>query len=85
MVGVDRLWRSKVGTGDACEGDRDSSEALVAVLAMLAAQPGVRLARMSGSGATCFALFDDRAQRDAADRTIAAAHPDWWRLASRLA
>jgi 4-diphosphocytidyl-2-C-methyl-D-erythritol kinase len=56
-----------------------------AVLAMLAAQPGVRLARMSGSGATCFALFDDGAQRDAADRTIAAAHPDWWRLASRLA
>ena len=31
------------------------------VLAALAAQPGCRLARMSGSGATCVALFDDAA------------------------
>jgi len=54
------------------------------VVAMLADQPGVLLARMSGSGATCFALFDDEHKRDAADQRIAAAHPDWWRLASRL-
>lgn len=52
-----------------------------AVLDSLAAQPGVRLARMSGSGATCFALFDDPAQRDAA----AAAMPaHWWTLSSRV-
>lgn len=55
------------------------------VLATLAEQPGVRLTRMSGSGATCFALFDDVAGRDAADRAVAAARPDWWRMASRLA
>lgn len=42
------------------------------------------LARMSGSGATCFALFDDPATRDAADSVIAERHLDWWRLASRL-
>lgn len=55
-----------------------------AVLGALAASAGARLVRMSGSGATCFALFDGMAQRDAADAAIAAAHPGWWRLASRL-
>lgn len=54
------------------------------VVAALAAQPGVILARMSGSGATCFALFETMAARDAADRAVAAARPGWWRLASRL-
>lgn len=51
---------------------------------LLNAQPGVRLARMSGSGATCFALFDSAAGRDAASAAIARRRPDWWRLASRL-
>ena len=54
------------------------------VLAMLAAQPGVRLARMSGSGATCFALFENRGARDAAASAIAHAEPGWWQLASRV-
>jgi 4-diphosphocytidyl-2-C-methyl-D-erythritol kinase len=43
-----------------------------------------RLARMSGSGATCFALFEDEAERDRADAAIAAVHPHWWSLASRI-
>lgn len=54
------------------------------VVEMLAAQPGALLARMSGSGATCFALFETRDHRDSADRAIAAARPGWWRLATRL-
>ncbi|KQX22664.1 MULTISPECIES: 4-(cytidine 5'-diphospho)-2-C-methyl-D-erythritol kinase [unclassified Sphingomonas] len=54
------------------------------VVALLAAQSGAMLARMSGSGATCFGLFASQADRDAADRAIAARRPDWWRLASRL-
>jgi len=56
-----------------------------AVVDLLAAQPGVTLARMSGSGATCFALFDSEAARSAAHRAIAAAQPDWWCLESTLA
>jgi len=45
---------------------------------------GALLARMSGSGATCFGLFasDDAAARAAA--AIRAAHPLWWAVASRL-
>ncbi|MCC6007752.1 MAG: 4-(cytidine 5'-diphospho)-2-C-methyl-D-erythritol kinase [Rhodobacteraceae bacterium] len=48
------------------------------VLAALSACPGGLLARMSGSGATCFALFArEAAARDAAAR-IARARPGWW-------
>lgn len=48
------------------------------LLQLLAATPGVRLARMSGSGATCFALLDDAAAAGAAARSISAARPGWW-------
>jgi len=54
------------------------------VLDTLRACRGVELARMSGSGATCFALFDSEAARDSATASIAASRPHWWRLASRL-
>ncbi|HEY0027055.1 MAG TPA: 4-(cytidine 5'-diphospho)-2-C-methyl-D-erythritol kinase [Allosphingosinicella sp.] len=54
------------------------------VLGALAAASGARLVRMSGSGATCFALFESAAARDVAAREIAAAQPRWWQLASRL-
>ena len=42
------------------------------------------LARMSGSGATCFALYDTAEARAAAAQTIHAAHPDWWTLEGNL-
>jgi 4-diphosphocytidyl-2-C-methyl-D-erythritol kinase len=45
---------------------------------------GARLARMSGSGATCFALFDDRHAAARAGRTLAVARPGWWVRATYL-
>ena len=49
-----------------------------ATLEALAALPGAVLARMSGSGATCFALFRSReAAREAAQR-LSTERPDWW-------
>ncbi|MCT4557542.1 MAG: 4-(cytidine 5'-diphospho)-2-C-methyl-D-erythritol kinase [Pelagimonas sp.] len=48
------------------------------VLEHLRDLPDVRLARMSGSGATCFALFDTPEQAASAGRALAHAHPDWW-------
>lgn len=42
------------------------------------------LARMSGSGATCFALYKTNALRDAAASQIKAAHPNWWQMAGAL-
>jgi len=55
-----------------------------AVLDRLAELPGALLARMSGSGATCFALFADRAAALAAGRALAAAEPGWWTAAGAL-
>ena len=54
------------------------------VLAALRAAPGLRLARMSGSGATCFGLFGGDAEAAAAARAIAAAHPAWWAAACQI-
>jgi 4-diphosphocytidyl-2-C-methyl-D-erythritol kinase len=42
------------------------------------------LARMSGSGATCFALFDAAAARDEAAARIAARYPHWWQMTGTL-
>jgi 4-diphosphocytidyl-2-C-methyl-D-erythritol kinase len=58
--------------------------AVVAVLAALAATPGCRLARMSGSGATCFGLYPSEAAAEAAARALAEAHRDWWVRATLL-
>ena len=48
------------------------------VLERLAAAPGQRLARMSGSGATCFALFDHMDEAAGTAAAIQAERPDWW-------
>lgn len=48
------------------------------VLSALRDQAGVRLARMSGSGATCFALMDDLESASALAQRLALAHPGWW-------
>jgi 4-diphosphocytidyl-2-C-methyl-D-erythritol kinase len=52
--------------------------------AVLGALAAARIARMSGSGATCFGLFDSDAERDTAAARIAAARPGWWVSQTRL-
>lgn len=42
------------------------------------------LARMSGSGATCFALYESEDARDAALEHLAEVRPNWWTLAGKL-
>ena len=54
------------------------------VLTALGRAPGCRLARMSGSGATCFGLFGSSRAAAAAARRITAAHPRWWVKATIL-
>lgn len=54
------------------------------VLAELRQCAGVRLARMSGSGATCFALFDEEADAKAAATVIRARQADWWVMETRI-
>lgn len=54
------------------------------VLDSLRACHNLGLARMSGSGATCFGLFTDQRAVDAAEAKIRAHHPDWWVVATTL-
>ena len=58
--------------------------AVARVLAALAASPGCRLARMSGSGSTCFGLFGSSRAAAAAARKLAATYPRWWVRAAVL-
>jgi 4-diphosphocytidyl-2-C-methyl-D-erythritol kinase len=48
------------------------------------ADTGPLLARMSGSGATCFALYASESACQDAAAALVLAHPDWWQLAGRL-
>jgi 4-diphosphocytidyl-2-C-methyl-D-erythritol kinase len=54
------------------------------VLSALGEAEGSRLARMSGSGATCFAIFEDGALAQRAAQSIQLAHPAWWVHAGAL-
>jgi 4-diphosphocytidyl-2-C-methyl-D-erythritol kinase len=48
------------------------------VLAALNATNGAWLARMSGSGATCFAIFENTPEAQRAAQKIQLEHPQWW-------
>jgi 4-diphosphocytidyl-2-C-methyl-D-erythritol kinase len=54
-------------------------------LTAVEALPGVRLTRMSGSGATIFALFDTAEAAAGAGRELRTRRPDWWIRESLLA
>lgn len=91
----DRADRGPLGGGDALAaayaGRNDLEPPAIAVapavteaLAALSRQPGARLARMSGSGATCFALVDCDRSATLAAQALKAAHPLWWVASTRL-
>ncbi len=58
--------------------------AIADVIGAIAALPGCRLARMSGSGSACFGLFDTEAAATTAVRGLSGAHPGWWARASSI-
>jgi 4-diphosphocytidyl-2-C-methyl-D-erythritol kinase len=58
--------------------------AIAELLSVLHELPGCRLARMSGSGATCFGLFPTNAAAAAAARTLRVGYPQWWVRATVL-
>ena len=55
------------------------------VLRELAGLPAARLVRMSGSGATCFALFADLAAAQAGQAALERSRPAWWAFATTVA
>ncbi|MET0668529.1 MAG: 4-(cytidine 5'-diphospho)-2-C-methyl-D-erythritol kinase [Xanthobacteraceae bacterium] len=58
--------------------------AIAKVLAALQKTPGCELARMSGSGATCFGLYASARAAAAAARSISRQHRRWWVCATHL-
>ena len=54
------------------------------VIAALNATNGAWLARMSGSGATCFAIYENTAEAQRAAQKIRLDHPGWWVHAGTL-
>ena len=71
--------------------DNDLAEAAIRLapdiaptLDAIAATPGCLLARLSGSGATCFGLYESAGLAEAAATRVAAEHPAWWIAPGRL-
>ena len=52
--------------------------AIQSVLSAIEGTSGCLLARMSGSGASCFGLYGTAKEAEAAAAVLAAAHPAWW-------
>lgn len=81
--GIDRgpLTDWTTGRNDLEAPARELVPAIADVIDWLSAQPGSALVRMSGSGATCFALFG---KEEALDHAAAAVPSNWWHLATHL-
>jgi 4-diphosphocytidyl-2-C-methyl-D-erythritol kinase len=81
--GVDRgpLGDWRYGRNDLEPAAIEFAPQVAAVLAWLSAQPGLGIVRMSGSGATCFGLFEAEESRD---RAAEAVPREWWHLATHL-
>ena len=84
MTEGDLLSRTLAGTNDLETISMSLCPEIGDVLRYMASQPGCQLARMSGSGATCFALFERDAQAHVAVEAISKLHPDWWVVATRI-
>lgn len=84
LPGGPLLDRARAGRNDLEAPARAVAPVIGDVLDRLSSQSGMILARMSGSGATCFALFETSEARDATAASLRET-PGWWTLATRLA
>ena len=78
------LERSLAGQNDLQPAAIEDAPIIHQVLSEIETQKGCQLARMSGSGATCFGLFatDDAAR--AAAESVKSSNPQWWVKSCRL-
>lgn len=70
-------WLAARGN-DLTRAARECAPEIADVLSALQKLPGCRLARMTGSGATCFALFDDAAAAATAAGCLTQSRGNWW-------
>ncbi|CAN0473071.1 unnamed protein product, partial [Discosporangium mesarthrocarpum] len=78
---IDALQNRK---NDLAEPARSVSPVIGDVLAVLVETDQCALARLSGSGGTCFGLYPDLAAAETAAAKIRTAHPDWWSVATEF-
>ena len=71
-------WLAAATRNDLAAAAHGLAPGLVTVQAALAATTGCLLARMSGSGATCFGMFAGAEAAGLAERRLTARHPAWW-------
>jgi 4-diphosphocytidyl-2-C-methyl-D-erythritol kinase len=92
MEGGEEMARPRAELVETLAADRNDLEepairlqpVIAKVLAAIQNMPGCTLARMSGSGATCFGLFDSSRAATAAARKLRDRHPGWWVRATVL-
>jgi 4-diphosphocytidyl-2-C-methyl-D-erythritol kinase len=79
LANRDELLRFLAAQSNDLEAPAIAIEPVIAeVLQALRALPGSRLSRMSGSGATCFALFESAASAQAAEKILHSKYQHWW-------
>jgi 4-diphosphocytidyl-2-C-methyl-D-erythritol kinase len=79
VTGGDQLLRLLAAQENDLESAATALAPVIAdVLTALRALPGCRLARMSGSGATCFGLFSSSAAASAAAKRLHGEYSNWW-------
>ncbi len=85
VASADELLHLLAGQANDLEAPAIVLQPVVAeVLTELRGLSGCKLARMSGSGATCFGLFADVDAAVAAEKRLAARHANWWVKATTL-
>jgi 4-diphosphocytidyl-2-C-methyl-D-erythritol kinase len=81
---TDLCWLVEHTTNDLEPPARALQPIIGDVLEALKGSPNVLLARMSGSGATCFGLFEDDASASRAAQILSTSYPDWWVRAAKI-
>ncbi|HET9148903.1 MAG TPA: 4-(cytidine 5'-diphospho)-2-C-methyl-D-erythritol kinase [Alphaproteobacteria bacterium] len=77
-------WLDQGTDNDLTEAAVRLEPAIADALIALSEMPGALMVRMSGSGATCFALFPDAESAAGGARWLAGRRPQWWIAATAL-
>ena len=83
-IGSDFIQIAQAGRNDLQDVATSIAPEILSVLNVINDQENCQLARMSGSGATCFGLFSTKNAARAAHKVISTTHPHWWCVQTTL-
>ena len=84
-MSAEALLASLASTRNDMEGPALAIAPVIADVLQALKNSGALLARMSGSGATCFALYESEAAAATATQALSTLHPQWWVQPTRIA